>query len=159
MKTTFSLLFWNKLLIPRANCNGHVPFDMFHHIRPQNDTLGFLGENTWVSSIGRCATLGYTAIRVHRRIRRISFLNTLSGTCVLEEHLNVDPKYTCTKTRLFKYIENFTTKKGKFSDKKSYIFLFSAQNIDSWYSLEPPRRGGSNEYQQSMFLKNKVYLM
>ena len=23
-----------------------------------------------------------------------------------------------TKTRLFKYIENFTTKKGKFSDKK-----------------------------------------
>ena len=28
------------------------------------------------------------------------------------------PKLTITKTRLFKYIENFTTKKGKFSDKK-----------------------------------------
>ena len=31
------------------------------------------------------------------------------------------------------------------------IFLISAQNIDCWYSLEPPRRGGSNEYPQSMF--------
>ena len=27
----------------------------------------------------------------------------------------------------------------------------SAQNIDCGYSLEPPRRGGSNEYPQSMF--------
>ena len=31
------------------------------------------------------------------------------------------------------------------------IFLTSAQNIDCGYSLEPPRRGGSNEYPQSMF--------
>ena len=31
------------------------------------------------------------------------------------------------------------------------IFLISAQNIDCGYSLEPPRRGGSNEDPQSMF--------
>ena len=31
------------------------------------------------------------------------------------------------------------------------IFLISAQNIDCGDSLEPPRRGGSNEYPQSMF--------
>ena len=31
------------------------------------------------------------------------------------------------------------------------IFLISAQNIDCWYPLEPPRWGGSNEYPQSMF--------
>ena len=31
------------------------------------------------------------------------------------------------------------------------IFLISAQNIDCGYLLEPPRRGGSNEYPQSMF--------
>ena len=32
----------------------------------------------------------------------------------------------------------------------------STQNIDCGYSLEPPRRGGSNEYPQSMFLsRNK----
>ena len=68
-----------------------------------------------------------------------------------------------TKTRLFKYIENFTSKNWKFSDKKdSDIFHISAQNIDCRYSLEPPRRGGSNEYPQSMFWaevkkKNNVY--
>ena len=38
-----------------------------------------------------------------------------------------------------------------FSDKNSDIFHISAQNIDCGYSLEPPRRGGSNEYPQSMF--------
>ena len=31
------------------------------------------------------------------------------------------------------------------------IFLISAENIDCEYSLEPPRRGGSNDYPQSMF--------
>ena len=64
--------------------------------------------------------------------------------------------------RLFKFIENFTTKNWKLSDKKnSDIFHISAQNIDCGYTLEPPRRGGSNEYPQSMFLsrskKNNVY--
>ena len=66
---------------------------------------------------------------------------------------------TITKTRLFKYmyIENFVTSKNrKFSDKKTDIFHNSAQNIDCGYPLEPPQRGGSNEYPQSMFLsRNK----
>ena len=31
------------------------------------------------------------------------------------------------------------------------IFLVLLQNIDCGYSLEPPRRGGSNVYPQSMF--------
>ena len=58
-----------------------------------------------------------------------------------------------TKTRLFKYIEIFTIKKGKnFQIKYSDFFHISAQNIDCGCSLEPPRRGGSNMYQQSMFL-------
>ena len=43
----------------------------------------------------------------------------------------------------------------KFQLKKN-IFLIFAQNIDCGYTLEPPRRGGSNEYPQSMFWsKNK----
>ena len=69
--------------------------------------------------------------------------------------------FDITKTRLFKYTEKFTTKKWKFSDKNSDIFLISAQNIDCGYPLEPPRRGGSNEYPQSTFLNrnktNNVY--
>ena len=31
------------------------------------------------------------------------------------------------------------------------IFLFLLKYIDCGYSLEPPRRGGSNEYLQSLF--------
>ena len=42
-------------------------------------------------------------------------------------------------------------KNEKFPIKISDIFHISTQNIDCWYSLEPPQRGGSNEYPQSMF--------
>ena len=31
------------------------------------------------------------------------------------------------------------------------FFLFLTQNIDCGYSIEPPRRGGSNVYPQSLF--------
>ena len=55
----------------------------------------------------------------------------------------------------------FHHQKQHFSDKNSDIFHISVQNIDCGYSLEPPRRGGFNEYPQSMFLsrnnKNNVY--
>ena len=57
-------------------------------------------------------------------------------------------KQCITETRLFRYIENFTTKNWKFSDKYSDIFHISSQNIDCGYL-------------QSMFLsrnkKNNVY--
>ena len=55
----------------------------------------------------------------------------------------------------FKYIENFTTKKENFSDKDSDIFHISDQNIDCGYLLEPPRRGGSNEYDNLRFFLTK----
>ena len=35
--------------------------------------------------------------------------------------------------------------------KKEDNFLIFAQNIDRGYTLEPPQRGGSNEYPQSLF--------
>ena len=58
-----------------------------------------------------------------------------------------------TKTRLY----NFDPLEPHFYIVKlgftgvCIIFLISAQNIDCGYSFEPPRRGGSNEYPQSMF--------
>ena len=57
---------------------------------------------------------------------------------------SLSPFWFITKTCLFKYIENFIS-------KNSDIFHISAQNIDCRYPLEPPWRGGSNEYPQSMF--------
>ena len=56
------------------------------------------------------------------------------------------------------YRNFFHQKNENFQIKKSDIFHISAQNIDCGYLLEPPGRGGSNEYPQSMFLsKNKKY--
>ena len=47
-------------------------------------------------------------------------------------------KFLLQKFKIFRY-------------KNCDIFHISARNIDCGYSLEPPRRGGSNEYPQSMF--------
>ena len=49
-------------------------------------------------------------------------------------------------TEIFKVVEY-----ENFPLKNFDIFLIFAQNIDCGYTLEPPRRGGSNEYPQSMF--------
>ena len=45
----------------------------------------------------------------------------------------------------------FSCKNENFIRKIVDIFLIFAQNIDCGYTLEPPRRGGTNEYPQSMF--------
>ena len=39
----------------------------------------------------------------------------------------------------------------KVEKKELDILNICVQNIDCGYTLEPPRRGGSNEYPQSMF--------
>ena len=73
--------------------------------------------------------------------------------CEISLHIRTDKaliRHYFTKTRLV-ILKILQPKKGKFSDKKSDIFHISAQNIDCVYSLEPPRRGGSNEYPQSIF--------
>ena len=48
-------------------------------------------------------------------------------------------------------LKNFTTKNFLKDQIKTDIFLISAQNIDCGYSLEPPHRGGSNEYHNLCF--------
>ena len=48
----------------------------------------------------------------------------------------------------------------KIQIKISDIFHISVQNINCLYSLEPPRRGGSNENPQCMFwaeIRNTMY--
>ena len=52
--------------------------------------------------------------------------------CYLEIHnLSLPPSCVITKTCLFKYTENFTTKKNEnIQMKNSDIFLISAQNTD-----------------------------
>ena len=84
------------------------------------------------------------------------------------EHINDIPcEYilsVCLTLRKHAYsnmLKILPPKNENFQIKNSDIFYISDQNIDCGYSLEPPRRGGSNEYPQSMFLsrnkKNNLY--
>ena len=57
-------------------------------------------------------------------------------------------------------LKNLPPKNENFQIKKNDILHISTQNIRCGYSLEPPRRGSSNVYSQSMFLnrnKKKMY--
>ena len=60
-------------------------------------------------------------------------------------------RYALRKHAYSNILNILQTKKENFYIKNSNIFHIPAQNIDCEYSLEPPRRGGSNEYPQSMF--------
>ena len=64
----------------------------------------------------------------------------------IDHYENIPMQYT----EIFKVVKN-----ENFQPNCFYIFLIFAQNIDC--GLEPPRRGGSNEYPQSTFWsKNKI---
>ena len=52
-------------------------------------------------------------------------------------------------SNIFKILQ---PKKENFQIKNSDKFHISAQNIDCGHSLEPPQRGSSSEYPQSIFL-------
>ena len=75
------------------------------------------------------------------------------------KHVILDPRLAQARDA-YGYYENFpmqytqifsAVKMENFQLKSVDIFLIFAQNIDCGYTLEPPRRGGSNEYPQSMF--------
>ena len=54
---------------------------------------------------------------------------------------------TALRKHVYSNILKFSPPKTEsFSDKNSDLFHISAQNIHCGYSLEPPHRGGSNEY-------------
>ena len=79
---------------------------------------------------------------------QLQITNMCLGSVPMNNHFETHTiKITIiTKTSLFIFTKNFTTKKLK----------ISAESMDCGYSLEPPRRGGSNEYPQSMLLsRNK----
>ena len=126
--------------------------------------LGWLGRKT---STQTKATIWY-CLRVIPRVRSAGFSATgqylqfrfsvRSGISRSRFAVNV---FTLRKLAYSNILKILPPKNGNFQIKNSDIFHIFAQNIDCGYSLEPPRRGGSNEYPQSMFLsrnkKNNVY--
>ena len=79
-------------------------------------------------------------------------ISTLSALVLSGTAVRIQDSYI-TKT----YIYNIDPLKPHFYIVKlgftgyTLFFLFLLKSIDCGYSLEPPRRGGSNEYPQSMF--------
>ena len=61
-----------------------------------------------------------------------------------------------TKTCLFKYTENFTTKRNwKFSDKKFWYFSYFCSKHRLWVLVKTASTSGSNQYPQSILSRNK----
>ena len=85
----------------------------------------------------------------HQRIGNQFSWSRVRPHCM--DHIPLDLHITKT------YLYNFEPLKHHLYTGKlgftglNIIFLISAQNTDCGYSLEPPRRGGSNEYPQYMF--------
>ena len=68
--------------------------------------------------------------------------------CIHSDH---DLRCSLRKHAYLNILKKFPPKNENFQIKNSDIFHISAQNIDCGYSLEPPRRGGSNEYHNLCF--------
>ena len=124
-----------------------------------------------------CAPLGTLSTFFFNPVFQVSTakneINLFNNHILIEAPVTFAPAGAMTPSAEFLYEEHYENtpiqiyrtfyhqKKWKFSDKKFWYFLISAQNTDWRYSLELPRWGGSNEYPQSMFLsrnkKNNVY--
>ena len=71
------------------------------------------------------------------------------------------PFYLTLRKHAYSNILKILPPKNKNFQIKNLIFLYFCSKHGLWYLLGPPRRGGSNEYPQSMFLsrnkRNNVY--
>ena len=112
-----------------------------------NCKQGILGSN--LARMMRNYSLAHTCMYKTYAGLSIKWTEMLAGS---PRH-NLCENKAITKTRLY----SFDPLKAHFCIVKLGFtgvynnFLISAQNIDCSYSLEPPQRGGSNEYPQSSF--------
>ena len=101
-----------------------------------------------------------TYVFVEKLEKNIHF-STTESALYLEIHVCLLHSFALREYAYSNIQKILPPKNENFQIKNSDIFHISAQNIDCGYSLEPPRRGGSNEYPQSMILsrnmKNNVY--
>ena len=87
----------------------------------------------------------------NRRINSTAYKVILDAAANIFDISQNDVLYFTLRKHAHAIYRFFTSKNLKFHKKNFDIFLIFAQNINCGYSLEPPRRGGSNVYPQSMF--------
>ena len=123
-----------------------------HQIRVYNGITqpSVWNTNTWYNELDKILD----DVNVRQNLRRTDTLsreNSMPNCYCLSHYENT----------LIEIYWKFHHQNWKFSDKHSDIFFpYFCSKHRLWYALEPPRRGGSNEYPQSMFLsrnKKKMY--
>ena len=96
-------------------------------------------------------TLNHTSYLRMRPATKKTSSNICCGNSERILHTFIRKTFPCNKYPLKPHF--YTVKMGY---ARVYLFfLFLLQNIDCGYSLEPPQRGGSNVYPQSVLSKSK----
>ena len=82
-------------------------------------------RQTWIETISNMSSVEFVWRKVTIKANANWTCQIRLRTSFLQENCEqwMLLEVNITKTRLFKYIENFTTKKWKFSDKKNLIFF------------------------------------
>ena len=110
------------------------------------------------------ANMQPTRAKISRRIRAVwstwselsLFISILQYPLIRKAGNECQIDRDITKTHLLLKLSPTKTESFQIKNSNTCSFYISAQNIDCGYSLEPPRRGDSKEYPQSMFLsRNK----
>ena len=90
------------------------------------------------------ALLWSTAPKLSRWYSEVTYLN------LNKKYKWCNPEKAHYENTLIQIYRKVRLQKLKIFRQETDLFHISAQNIDCGYLLEPPRRGGSNEYPQSM---------
>ena len=115
------------------------------------------------SELGRCAVWSGHSLSTYAQMTQFYTVRSIISVhaCVGYSGCLLFASASLRKHAYSNILKILPPKNENFQIKIFYILHISDQNIDCEYSLEPPRRGGSNEYPQSMFLsrnkKNYVY--
>ena len=133
---------------------------MFQFIRRSYSNLSFCKRiaNTWLPSSPLFLPCGWRYVALAYMYLSSWYFCCPCGTyCSSYEECYSGFYFWWLSSITKTYLYNFDPRKHHFYIVKLgftgvyIIFLIYAQNIDCGYSLEPPHRGGSNEYPQSMF--------
>ena len=109
------------------------------------------------SAITKRPELNNTEIREGvLRLPHSPYTNCIEDTYISDSNRNKHIGHHYVKNAYLNILKILPPKTESFQIKSSDIFHISSQNIDCGYSFEPPRRGGSNEYPQSMFLSRNT---
>ena len=133
-------MFWSRFIFYTQS--PYVLPSCFVHIFPMTCLFLFIRQNSKQICDCHCINLIFNykynfAMKSHV-LKSNKFCNICDSVCTLRKHA-------------YSNIKKILPPKNEIFVIKILCFSYFCSSIDCGYSLEPPRRGGSNEYPQSMF--------